>query len=131
MVLSRGLLGAGLLLAAVAGAGPALADPLAGSWRGSGYVQPSSSARERVTCRITYTKQTAKVYKVSARCASKSESIRQSGEVLKVSETRYVGDFYNPQFDVSGRVKVTVNGSKQTVTFSGKAGRGTLTLSKR
>ncbi len=112
-------------------AGEAMSASLAGTWQGSGYVAPKSAARERVRCRVTYRKQSAKVFSVSARCASKSATIRQTGEVLMVRPNRYVGDFYNSQFDVSGRVRVTISGSRQTVTFSGGAGRGRLNLRKR
>ena len=56
------------------------------------------------------------------------EKFYQTGEVLMVNPDRYVGDFYNPEFDVSGRVHVTVRGSSQTVTFSGRQGHGSMTL---
>ena len=111
--------------------GTARADSLAGTWSGSGYVAPSESARESVRCRITYTQQSAKVYGVVARCASKSEKVVQTGEVLQVSPTRYVGDFYNAEFDISGRVRINVNGRSQFVTFSSSRGGGAVTLSKR
>lgn len=48
-----------------------------------------------------------------------------------VSPTRFVGDFYNPEFDVSGRVRVTLRGSTQTVTFRGPRGSGSMTLTRR
>ncbi len=104
---------------------------LEGSWRGSGYVSPTSGARENVRCRVRYSQQASKVYSVSATCATASTTIIQTGEVLEVSGGRYVGDFYNPQFDVSGRVRVQMSGDHQTVTFSGGRGRGSLSLTRR
>lgn len=112
-------------------ASPASAGPLDGSWSGSGYVKPTNGKRERVRCRIRYSRQSSKVYGVSAVCATPSANIRQSGEVLMVNPNRYVGDFYNSAYDVSGRVSVTVRGSRQSVSFSGAAGSGSMTLSRR
>ncbi len=111
--------------------GPVSAASLSGTWSGGGYVKPSGGKRERVKCRVTYRKQSSKVFSVSAVCASKSNKIRQSGEVLKVSSTRYVGDFYNSDFDISGRVRVKISGSRQTVSFKSSSGHGSMTLSKR
>lgn len=109
----------------------ASAGELAGNWSGSGYVQPKSGAKESVQCRVGYEKQTAKVFRVSATCASASVKIIQTGEVLEVGADRYVGDFYNQQFDASGRVRVQLSGTRQSVSFSGPMGQGALTLSKK
>jgi hypothetical protein len=91
----------------------------------------SSGATESVRCRVVYSRQSSKVFSVSATCATASATIIQTGEVLEVSGGRYVGDFYNPQFDVSGRVRVQLSGNSQTVTFSGSKGRGSMTLTRR
>ena len=48
-----------------------------------------------------------------------------------VSPTRYVGDFYNAQYDIGGRIRVIVNGTRQTVTFTSGNGGGRLSLQKR
>lgn len=109
----------------------ATAGELAGNWSGSGYLMPKSGAKENVQCRVGYEKQTATVFRVSATCATASVKIIQTGEVLEVGADRYVGDFYNPQFDASGRVRVQLAGSRQSVTFSGPLGHGALTLSKK
>lgn len=109
----------------------AVAVPLEGAWAGAGYVSPKSGPRERARCRVTYSRQSAKVYRVFATCATASASIRQSGTLLKVRSNRYVGDLYNSDFDVRGRVRVTVNGRKQTVTFTSSAANGRLSLRRR
>lgn len=107
------------------------AGPIDGTWSGGGYVQITDGKREKVRCKVTYSRQTDKVYAVNAVCASPSNKIRQTGEVLLVSKDRYVGDFYNNQFDISGRVKVNVSGSKQTVSFKSSSGHGSMNLRKR
>ncbi|MCH9806354.1 MAG: hypothetical protein K0U74_01355 [Alphaproteobacteria bacterium] len=118
-----------LVLAGYPGTGHAAS--LAGSWNGSGYVNPTKGKRERVRCRITYSKQTSKVFSVRASCATASNKILQTGEVLMVNASRYVGDFYNSEYDISGRVHVSVNGSRQTVSFSSGRGSGRVNLRKR
>ena len=107
------------------------AAPIDGTWSGGGYVKPASGKRERVRCRVTYRRQTAKVYSVSAVCASASAQIRQTGEIIKVSKTRYVGDLFNAEYNLSGRVRIRVRGRSQSVSFSSSAGRGSITLRKR
>lgn len=107
------------------------AASLDGSWTGSGYVQPNSGARENVRCRVSYDRQTDKVYGVIATCATPSNKIHQTGTLLKVSEGRYVGDFYNGQFDISGRVRVIMKGARQTITFSSAKGSGAMELRRR
>ncbi len=110
---------------------PALAAAIDGSWSGSGYLAVNQGQRERVRCRVTYSRQTPTVFSVSATCASPSAQVRQSGTLLKVSATSYVGDIYNAEFDVSGRVRVVVRGNTQTVTFTSSAATGQLSLRKR
>ncbi|MEO1206060.1 MAG: hypothetical protein AAFV45_06985 [Pseudomonadota bacterium] len=126
-VFSFVIIAAGLVLPV----GAATAAPLEGSWSGAGTVNPSSGQPERVRCRVNYSRQTAKVYNVSATCASASASLRQTGTLLRVRSNRYVGDVYNSDFDISGRLKVTVKGRKQIVTFTSSAASGRLNLRKR
>lgn len=110
---------------------PAQASGLQGTWRGAGYLKPSSGKRVRVSCVVRYSKHTARVFAVSANCASNSGSVRQTGEVLKIRESTYIGDFYNKQFDVRGRVRVNLRGKRQTVIFSSSSGGGSVSLTKR
>lgn len=121
----------GTALAAGAAVAPVHAAALGGTWSGGGYVKPGEGQRENVRCRVTYDRQSSKVYGVRATCASSGNSIRQTGEVLFIRPGRFAGDFYNQQFDVGGRITVSVRGSRQTVTFSGSGVSGRLTLSKR
>jgi hypothetical protein len=110
---------------------PAHASGLQGTWRGAGYLKPSSGKRLRVSCVISYSRHTSRVFTVSANCASNSGNVRQTGEVLKVRANTYVGDFYNRQFDIRGRVRVRVRGGRQTVTFSSGSGGGSVSLKRQ
>ena len=110
---------------------PATAAVLNGTWVGDGYVEPSAGNRETVRCRVTYNPRNQTVVGVVARCASASATIQQTGELVKVNDTRYVGDFTNAQFNISGRVRVIISGGTQTVTFSSANGGGQMTLQRR
>lgn len=109
----------------------AAASSLDGSWSGYGAITPRNGARERVRCRVTYLRVSAKVYSVSATCASASNTIRQTGELLMVRPNLFVGDFYNRQYDISGRLRVVVSGSRQKVSLSSRDGSGWLRLRRR
>lgn len=117
--------------AAVVPSAPAMAASIVGDWVGDGFVEPRDGNRESVRCRLTYRQVTENLFRVAARCASASGRIDQTGELVRVNDNRYVGDFYNEKFDVSGRARVVVNGSRQSVTVTGGAGSGRLSLRKR
>jgi hypothetical protein len=109
----------------------AAAATLDGSWSGEGVITPRNGARERIRCRVRYVRLSAKVYSVSATCASASNTIRQTGELLMVRPNLFVGDFYNRQYDMRGRIRVVVRGSTQNVTLSSRDGSGWLRLRRR
>ena len=107
------------------------AELLQGSWGGRGYVKPSDGERQTVNCRVTYTPHGSNVVAVSATCSSETTTIHQTGQLSMVRPNRYVGDFHNSEYDISGRIQVSVSGSSQTVTFSSPRGSGSLSLSRR
>lgn len=120
-----------VLAGLVSGATAAHAEPVAGLWRGSGFVNPAEGRRERVRCRVTYTRQSADRYQVRARCATASANIDQVGEVRQMGRNRLSGSFYNADFNVRGRIQITLSGNQQAVTLVSEAGSGQLTLFKR
>lgn len=109
----------------------ASATSLDGVWSGSGVVNPKDGPREKVRCRLSYRRESEKVFGLTATCATRSSKVHQTGKLLKVGPTSYVGDFYNPSYDVSGRVRVVVRDSVQTVSFHSAKGSGRVTLRKR
>ncbi len=120
-----------MALALVLSVGKADAASLAGEWSGSGVVSPTDGPREKVRCRISYRQESEKVFGLTATCATRSNKIQQTGKLLMVNTTNYIGDFYNPAHDVTGRVRVVVRGTRQTVTFESARGSGRVTLRKR
>lgn len=111
--------------------GHAAADVLAGSWSGGGTVTLNDGGREKVRCRIRYSKSTGKTYLMDATCSHSNGTINQSGRVVQISGNRFSGRLYSDHYDVSGKITISVNGSKQTLSLSSAKGSGSITLSKR
>lgn len=107
------------------------APPIDGEWRGSGTVQITNGGRERVTCRVRYDRQSSGVYGFDAVCSSPSVRVLQRGVVSSASAVSYVGTATNPEYNVSGRIRIVVRGNKQTVTVRADQGSGTISLRKR
>jgi hypothetical protein len=120
-----------VFMGVVGGATVAKAESVAGLWRGSGFVNPSEGRRERVRCRVMYTRQSEQRYQLTARCATASANIDQVGEVRRTGRDRLSGSFYNADFNVRGRIQIRLNGNRQAVTLISDAGSGRLTLFKR
>jgi hypothetical protein len=111
--------------------GTAHADSFTGLWRGGGYVNPAEGQREKVRGRVVYRRLSADRYGVTARCATQSVNIDQSGEVRRTGRNSYAGTFYNMEYNVRGRIRVRVSGNRQSVTLNSPQGSGRLTLFKR
>lgn len=119
------------LCAGASGSVAAQAVSLEGLWTGGGYAVVEGGKRERVSCRVRYSRETPDVFGVSAVCASASVKLTQIGTVSRAGSNRFVGDFYNAEFDISGRVRVVVSGTSQSVTLSSARGTGSLSLSRK
>ncbi len=119
---------AGLLLTA----NHALAQDISGRWSGFGQAKIASNGKlESFRCRVAYDRQTSRVFSVRAVCANPSVRIIQTGTVLKVRQNTFIGDLYSQEFDVRGRVRVVVTGSRQTVTVRASSGSGLIKLKRR
>ena len=122
-----------LLILVVASHSPSEAQSqgLQGYWRGSGYIAPSKGQRERVRCRVWISSSSAKTYRVKAQCASQAANIDQTGRVRKTGRNSYIGDFFNSDFNIRGRLRITLRGNRQSVTMHSNSGSGRLTLFRR
>ena len=109
----------------------ASAAALAGEWSGEGTVTQTEGPTEKVRCRVSYKQESAKVFGVEAQCASTSQMMKQTGELLEVRPGVYTGKFNLTQYDISGRVRVVLEGESQTVTFKSPKGEGEVTLTRR
>jgi hypothetical protein len=110
--------------------GHARAEGLAGSWSGGGWVSFATGSRERARCRARYSARSASSYALNATCATASGSVTQDANVRRVGANSYAGSFHNSQYNVSGRIHVTVRGSRMSVTISSDSGSASLSLSR-
>lgn len=120
------------VLLSVAFVAPLHADPtpLEGMWSGSGTMQRMDDPPQKLTCRVKYERETDKVFRVAAKCVTISSTINQTGQLLKVSAGVYVGEFYVASYDISGRIRIVIDGTVQTMTFKSSTAQGTVTLTK-
>jgi hypothetical protein len=118
-----------LMLAATTTTAPAAAADLAGSWRGGGTVTFSSGASEQARCRATFSPSGKSGYDVSASCATQSGTVSQTAFV-RGSGSSYRGTFYNPEFDTSGKIQISVSGKSQTVRLTSTKGSALIRLSR-
>ncbi|WP_083566940.1 hypothetical protein [Hyphomicrobium sp. CS1GBMeth3] len=123
-------LASGAMLLAGSLATPALADPdLAGSWRGGGTVKFSSGATEQARCRATFSPSGDRAYDVRASCATQSGTVSQTAFV-RGRGSNYRGTFYNPEFDTSGKIQISVSGKSQVVRLTSTKGSAVIRLSR-
>lgn len=120
-----------LLMAGAVSGGRAVAQspPIAGAWQGSGTVTLSSGNTERVRCRATFSAVGAGAT-MSATCATPSTNVRQTAELTRVTPTRYVGDFHNADYNISGNIRIVINGNSMTAQLAGGGGSAFLNLSR-
>ena len=109
---------------------PANADPagLSGSWRGGGWVSFASGERERARCSAHFEAHSESSVTVNATCATDSGSVEQVARLRKTGANTYSGSFHNEQYDIRGRITVTVHGNTQNVSLTSDSGSAALTL---
>lgn len=100
---------------------------LSGSWSGGGTVVYSDGHRERARCRASFSPAGAHV-SVQAMCATPSGSVEQSASLRRTGPNSYSGSFFNPQFNVSGSIHVSVHGNTQSVQLRSASGSASLVL---
>ncbi|MGO9545850.1 MAG: hypothetical protein ACLPPF_13810 [Rhodomicrobium sp.] len=100
---------------------------LSGAWSGGGTVQYADGHRERARCRAHFSHSGANVA-VEATCATPSGSVAQSARLRRTGPNSYSGSFFNPQFNVSGSIHISVHGNSQTVSLRSGSGSASLVL---
>ncbi len=129
-IIPAALLAAALSLPVAATAEAAAS--ILGSWSGRGSVRIKQSGQvEPVSCSIRYEAGTGRTFVLNATCASTAGTFQQSGRVVQNSGNSYSGRLYSDQYAVSGNVRISVNGSRQTVRVSSPKGSGSISLRKR
>ncbi len=128
-VMASSSLAAEVEKAAIIQAAAEMGGSLDGTWSGGGSVTFSSGQAEKARCRATFNKTSKFSYDISATCATPSGRVSQTATV-RGSGSSFHGTFYNPDFDLSGTINITVSGRSQTVRLSSTKGSATLRLTR-
>lgn len=102
-------------------------EGIGGSWSGGGTVVYADGHRERARCRAHFS-QSGRHVSLSATCATPSGSVEQSATLRQTGPNSYSGSFFNPQFNVSGSIHISVHGNSQYVALRSQSGSASLTL---
>lgn len=122
----------GLRNAAIAGAGalaglmgvtgiaatPAAAQSIVGSWSGSGTIIFPSGETERARCRATFRNAGGGV-SMHGVCATASARVSQSASLSRLTSTSYSGEFFNTEFNISGSIRIRMQGNKLNASLNG------------
>jgi hypothetical protein len=103
---------------------------LVGIWVGNGSINFSSGSKERARCRAHFAKTGETSYEMSATCATSSAKVDQTAQLTKVGRDRYVGRFFNQQYNTGGSIRITVSGRTGSVHLAGEAGTAYFRLRK-
>lgn len=122
------ILGAFLTVAPVKAA---VAGELAGTWTGTGTVTLANGAKEKARCRASYISAGGRTYAMSATCATAAAKVSQTAILSQNTKNRFGGTFYNPEFGVTGRIRIILSGARQTVYLSGSSGHATFNMKRR
>lgn len=123
-------LGSGALVLAAAGlSAPVSAADLSGSWKGGGTVTFNGGNKEQARCRATFSPSGKSAYDVSATCATQSGTVSQTA-FIRGTGSNFRGTFYNPEFDTSGKISISVSGGSQVVRLTSNKGSALIRLSR-
>jgi hypothetical protein len=118
-----------LVNAALPGNVVAQSTSLDGSWSGSGSVAFASGAKETARCRLRYSRaQGGNSYLLAGVCATTSGRASQTATLYRVRANTYQGRFYNSEHAVSGTIRVTVTGNRQTARLISERGSALIEL---
>lgn len=102
---------------------------LSGTWSGGGTMVLRSGNAEKVRCRATFT-QSGNGASMTATCANATARIVQTADLTRVSASRYIGDFTNAEYGISGSIRITLSGNSLSAALSGGGGSASISLSR-
>ena len=101
-----------------------------GSWSGSGIVYFPSGDSEKARCRATFTQRGGNGLSMVALCATAAARLQQTAVLERVGTNRFIGDFQNPEYGVSGTISITVVGGTLNALLSGGGGGAEFRLNR-
>jgi hypothetical protein len=119
-----GFCGAALAVAATLSivgvtATPAAAQTIVGSWSGGGLIIFPSGEKERARCRATFRKAGGGGVSMNGVCATASVRVSQSASLSRLTSTTYSGEFFNTEFNISGSIRIRMQGNRLNASLNG------------
>ena len=100
-------------------ASPAAAQSIVGSWNGGGMIVFPSGETERARCRATFRNTGSGGVSMQDVCATASVRVSQSASLSRLTSTTYSGEFHNTEYNLSGSIRIRLQGNKLNASLSG------------
>ena len=100
-------------------ASPAAAQSIVGSWSGSGMIVFPSGETERARCRATFRNLSDGGVSMQGICATSSVRVSQSASLSRLTANTYSGEFFNTEYNISGSIRIRLQGSKLNASLNG------------
>ncbi|MEQ1650646.1 MAG: hypothetical protein ABL898_18885 [Hyphomicrobiaceae bacterium] len=119
-------------VSATAVLGPADAQQagLEGSWSGNGQIVFPTGEREAARCKASFRKAGGNTYGMNAVCATASTKVVQQAQLEQMTNNNYRGEFQNPEYGITGQIRIKLQGSTLSASLEGGGGRAEFNLSK-
>ena len=101
------------------GATPAAAQNIVGSWSGGGTIVFPSGEQERARCRATFRNAGGGGLSMTGVCATASVRVSQTATLSRLTANSYSGDFFNTEYNLSGSIRIRLQGSRLNASLSG------------
>jgi hypothetical protein len=98
---------------------PAAAQTIVGSWSGGGLIIFPSGEKERARCRATFRKAGGGGVSMNGVCATASVRVSQSASLSRLTSTTYSGEFFNTEFNISGSIRIRMQGNRLNASLNG------------
>jgi hypothetical protein len=132
---ARSSFGAGAALVVAAGLlgtapSSASAQTIVGNWSGSGTIVFPSGEQERARCRATFRPAAGGDVTMTGVCATASVRVSQSATLSRVTHNTYHGDFFNTEYNISGSIRIRLQGSRLNASLNGGGGSAHFVLGR-
>ncbi len=98
---------------------PAAAQTIIGSWSGGGLIIFPSGEQEKARCRANFRQTGGGGIAMTGVCATASVRVSQSANLSRLTANTYSGDFFNTEYNLSGSIRIRVQGNKLNASLSG------------
>ena len=119
-----------VLVGSTAPAALAQQQHLEGSWSGNGQIVFPSGAVENARCRANFRREAGDSYGMQAICATASARVVQNARLYRTVGNRFSGEFNNPDYGITGNIRITLTGSSMSAALEGGGGTALFRLSR-